>query len=89
MGLPRRQLTKEFKLVAVRRLQQGVSIGEVARALEVDLTVPPAIAFQGTESALAGGADCRVGEEGRPTNVADRFFLGAPHVRIEGAARRI
>jgi transposase-like protein len=33
MGLSRRQFTKEFKLAAVRRLEQGVSIGEAARAL--------------------------------------------------------
>jgi transposase-like protein len=33
--LSRRQFTKEFKLAAVRRLEQGVSIAEVARALEV------------------------------------------------------
>ena len=35
MGLSRRIFTKEFKLAAVRRLEQGVSIGEAARALEV------------------------------------------------------
>jgi transposase-like protein len=39
MGLSRRQFTKEFKLAAVRRLEQGVSIGEAARALEVNPTV--------------------------------------------------
>ena len=39
MGLSRRQFTKEFKLAAVRRLEQGVSIGEAARALEVDPNV--------------------------------------------------
>ena len=39
MGLSRRMFTKEFKLAAVRRLEQGVSIGEVARALEVDANV--------------------------------------------------
>src|SRR5205823_7805800 len=31
--------TKEFKLAAVRRLEQGVSIGEVARGLEVNPNV--------------------------------------------------
>ena len=36
MGLSRRQFTKEFKLAAVRRLEQGISIGEVARGLEVN-----------------------------------------------------
>src|SRR5947209_12238316 len=35
MGLSRRQFTKEFKLAAVRRLEQGVSIAQSARALEV------------------------------------------------------
>ena len=31
MGLSRREFTKEFKLAAVRRLEQGVSVAEVAR----------------------------------------------------------
>src|SRR6202166_1102252 len=35
MGLSRGQLSKEFKLAAVRRRGQGVSIAEAARALEV------------------------------------------------------
>ena len=39
MGLSRRQFTKDFKLAAVRRLEQGVSIAEVARALEVSPNV--------------------------------------------------
>jgi transposase len=39
MGLSRRQFTKEFKLAAVRRLEQGVSIPEAARALEVSANV--------------------------------------------------
>src|SRR5438270_13141429 len=39
MGLSRRQFTKEFKLAAVRRLEQGVSIGEVARGLAVNPNV--------------------------------------------------
>src|SRR6202166_4649518 len=39
MGLSRRIFTKEFKLAAVRRLEQGVSLGEVARALEVNPNV--------------------------------------------------
>src|ERR1700677_4858688 len=41
MGLARRQFTKEFKLGAVRRLEQGVSIAEVARAWEVNANVLP------------------------------------------------
>ena len=39
MGLSRRVFTKEFKLAAVRRLEQGVSIAEVARGLEVNPNV--------------------------------------------------
>jgi len=39
MGLSRRQFTKEFKLTAVRRLEQGVSIAEVSRGLEVNPSV--------------------------------------------------
>ncbi len=35
MGLSRRQFTRELKLAAIRRLEQGVSIAEVARGLEV------------------------------------------------------
>jgi len=39
MGLSRRQFTKEFQLAAVRRLEQGVSIAEVARGVEVNPNV--------------------------------------------------
>ena len=39
MGLSRRIFTKEFKLAAVQRLEQGVSMGEVARAVEVNPSV--------------------------------------------------
>jgi len=39
MGLSRRQFTQEFKLAAVRRLEEGVSLGEVARGLEVNPNV--------------------------------------------------
>lgn len=39
MGLSRRQFTRELKLAAVRRLEQGGSVGEVARALEVNPNV--------------------------------------------------
>lgn len=36
MGLSRRKFTKEFKLAAVRRLELGASVAEVARACEVN-----------------------------------------------------
>ena len=36
MGLSRRRFTREFKLAAIQLLEQGISIAEVARALEVN-----------------------------------------------------
>src|SRR5499425_2719333 len=39
MGLSRRKFTKDFKEEAVRRLGLGASIGEVARACEVNPNV--------------------------------------------------
>jgi transposase len=39
MGILRRRFTKEFKLEAVRRLESGVSMAEVARGLEVSPNV--------------------------------------------------
>ena len=38
MGLSRRQFTKEFKEEAVRRLELGAFLAEVARACEVNPT---------------------------------------------------
>ncbi len=39
MGLSRRQFTKEFKLAASERLEQGATIAEVSRAFEVNPNV--------------------------------------------------
>jgi|SRR5580700_10816105 transposase len=39
MGLSRRKFTKEFKEAAVRRLELGASMAEVARACEVNANV--------------------------------------------------
>ncbi len=39
MGQRRRKFTKEFKEAAVRRLELGASVAEVARACEVDPNV--------------------------------------------------
>jgi transposase len=39
MGLSRRQFTREFKLAALRRLETGASVAEVARAFEVNPNV--------------------------------------------------
>ncbi len=83
MGLSRKQFTKEFQLAAVRRLEQGVSIAEAVRALEVNPNVPyrwrrefrQRVSRPG-KAAVVGGADCGVGAEGRPTGPGDRFFEG-------------
>ena len=87
MGLSRRQFTKEVKLAAVRRLEQGVSIAEAARAMEVNPNVlhlwrrefrqGPGNAFPGKwKATLVGGADRGVGAEGRSTSPGDRFLKG-------------
>ena len=39
MKMSRRQFSQEFKLAAIRRLEQGVSMAEVARGLEVNPNV--------------------------------------------------
>lgn len=39
MGLSRRRFTREFKMAAIERLEQGVAVGDVARALEVNPNV--------------------------------------------------
>jgi transposase-like protein len=39
MGLSRRRFTREFKLAAVQRLEQGITIAEVAQAMEVNPNV--------------------------------------------------
>jgi len=39
MGLSRRKFTREFKLEAVRRLEAGISLAEVARGVEVSPNV--------------------------------------------------
>jgi transposase-like protein len=39
MGLSRRRFTREFKLAAIQRLEQGIAIAEVARAMEVSPNV--------------------------------------------------
>ena len=41
MSVSRRNFTKEFKEAAVRRLELGASLAEVARACEVNLEWAP------------------------------------------------
>ena len=62
MGRSRRQFTKEFKLAAMRRLEQGVSIAEAARALQVSPNVLHRWRRefrQGTGSAFTGNGKAR------------------------------
>lgn len=36
MGLSRRKFSREFKLAALQRMERGASVGEVARAFEIN-----------------------------------------------------
>ena len=87
MGLSRRQFTKEFKLAAVRRLEQGVSIArggagagsEPERAAPLAAGVPPGagqcVSGQ-RQAALVRRPGRGAGAEGRPAGPGDRFFEG-------------
>jgi transposase len=78
MGLSRRQFTREFKLAAIRRLEMGSSIAEVARAFEVNPNVlhrwrrefreGPGNAFSGTgkrrwEESRVAQLDRKIGQQ--------------------------
>jgi hypothetical protein len=52
MGLSRRKITREAKMVAVQRLETGFPIAEVTRAYEVDRMCSTA----GGASSAEGGA---------------------------------
>ncbi len=39
MGLSRRKFTRDFKLTAVRQVEQGAGIAQVARALQIDARI--------------------------------------------------
>jgi transposase-like protein len=93
MGLSRRQFTKEFKLAAVRRLEAGVSLAEVARGLEVNPNVlqrwrrefrqAPGNAFPGNGQRLwsegrVAELECKIGQQ-----VVEIDFLKGCLQRIE------
>ena len=68
LNLSRRKFTKEFKLAAVRRLEMGASVAEVARACEID----PNLLHrwrrefrEGVETAFPGLGKKRASEENR------------------------
>ena len=52
MGLSRRRFTREFKQSAVRRLEMGVSIAELARAIE-STPIPCIVGDENTWRVLA------------------------------------
>lgn len=82
MGLSRRTFSKEFKLAAVRRLEQGVSIGEVARALEVNANVLHRWRRefrQGPGNAFSGLGKRRW-EEGRVAQLESKIGQQAPEI---------
>src|SRR5580693_6439008 len=87
MGLLRRQFTQEFKLAAVRRLEQGVSITEVARGLEVNPNVlhrwrrefrqGPGNAFPGNgKQRWSEGRVAELERKVGPAGLGNRFFEG-------------
>ncbi len=68
MKLSRRKFTQEFKLAAVRRLETGASLAEVARACEVDPNVLHRWRREfreGVEHAFPGLGKKRAAEENR------------------------
>jgi len=60
MGLSRWRFTKEFKLAAIRRLEMGASLAEVARAFQVN----PNPSADGLAAGVPPGAGQRVSEAG-------------------------
>lgn len=92
MGLSRRQFTNEFKLAAVRRLEQGVSIAEAARALEVSPNVLHRWRRefrQGSGSAFPGNGKQRW-SEGRIAELERKIGQQALEIDfLKGCLRRI
>src|SRR6059058_219394 len=99
MGLSRRKFTKEFKLAAVRRLEQG-AVGrrsstrngsEPQRAAPLAARVPggtrECVSGQ-WEAALVRRTGCRAGAQDRAAGAGDRFLKGclAAHRRTADAA---
>jgi transposase-like protein len=73
MGLSRRQFTRDFKLTAVRQLEQGIPVGEVARALEVN---PNVLHRWRREVRQGRGMPFRAGETAAGRKAASRNWSG-------------
>jgi transposase-like protein len=97
MGLSGRQFTQEFKLAAVRRLEQGVSIAEVARGLEVNPNVlqrwrrefrqGPGNAFQGNgkqrwSEGRVAELERKVGQQAREIDFLKGCLQGLEEARM-------
>ena len=92
MGLSRRQFTKEFKLAAIQRIEKGASIGEVARALEVNPNVLQRWRRefrQGPGNVFPGGGKRRW-EEGRVAELERKIGQQALEIDfLKGCLQRI
>jgi transposase-like protein len=92
MGLSRRQFTKEFKLAAIQRIEKGASMGEVARALEVNPNVLHRWRRefrQGPGNVFPGGGKRRW-EEGRVADLERKIGQQALEIDfLKGCLQRI
>jgi transposase len=99
----RRKFTKEFKLTAVRRMQGGQSLAEVARALELnpselhrwrrELNEHGARAFSGigrmrTEESELAGLERKVGRQAIEIDFLKRALQHVEEQRLLGAMNK-
>ena len=92
MGLSRRQFSREFKLAALQRLERGASVGEVARAFEINPNMLHRWRQefrQGPGNAFCGGGQRRW-EEGRVAELERKLVQQALEIDfLKGCLQRI
>jgi len=92
MGLSRRQFSREFKLAALQRLERGASVGEVARAFEINPNMLHRWRQefrQGPGNAFCGGGQRRW-EEGRVAELERKIGQQALEIDfLKGCLQRI
>lgn len=92
MGLSRRQFSREFKLAALQRLERGSSVGEVARAFEINPNMLHRWRQefrQGPGNAFCGGGQRRW-EEGRVAELERKIGQQALEIDfLKGCLQRI
>ena len=92
MGLSRRQFSREFKLAALQRLERGASVGEVARAFEINPNMLHRWRRefrQGPGNAFCGGGQRRW-EEGRVAELERKIGQQALEIDfLKGCLQRI